>query len=375
MDILIPSAFGTEAVVKRQLYKLGYPDTVALDGKVSLCGDWNDVARLNVFLRSGERVLIKLATFNANTFDDVYDNVFRVRWFDYMDKNAHVLVDVKSSNSVLGAIKAIGGVMKKAIMNSLYSKYKIPLDENGDRYVVGLYIKNDVATLTLDTSGEGLHKRGYRTLAYSAPLKETLAATLIDLTVYNKDKQFADLFCGSGTLPIEACLKALNIAPGKNRNFDFENWKNIDKNCMKKAKEEALDCEIREKIKVFAYDINKNAISIARYHAKNAGVEEYIHFQASDMREFSSSKKYGVICSNPPYGERLGEEKEVLSLYRDLGKLVSSLPDWNAYILTSHPMLEACYGRNADKRRKLFNANIQCCFYSFMSKKPEMIKE
>ena len=371
MDILVPSAFGAEAVVKRQLYKLGYADTIALDGKISLTGDWDDVAKLNVFLRSGERVLIKLSSFSATTFDEVYDNVSKVRWFEYMDKSACVFVDVKSVNSVLGAVKSIGGVMKKAIMDSLYSKYHVTLTENGARYIVGLNIKNDVAPLTLDTSGEGLHKRGYRTLAYSAPLKETLAATLIDLTVYNKDKYFADLFCGSGTLPIEACLKALNIAPGKNRNFDFENWKNVDKSCVKRAKEEALDCELREKIKVFAYDINKNAISIARFHAKNAGVEEYIHFQASDMREFSSSKKYGVICSNPPYGERLGEEKEITKLYKDFGDLYRSLPDWNAYILTSHPLFENYFGKNADKRRKLFNANLQCYFYSYMSKKPD----
>lgn len=375
MDILVPSAFGAEAVVKRQLYKLGYSDTTALDGKVSLSGDWKDIARLNMFLRSGERVLLKIATFTATSFDEVYDNVSAIRWFDYMDKSACVLVDVKSVNSTLGAEKAVGGVMKKAIMNSLFAKYRVQLLEDGARYIVGLYIKNDVATLTLDTSGEGLHKRGYRTLAYSAPLKETLAATLIDLTVYNKDKQFADLFCGSGTLPIEACIKALNIAPGKNRSFDFENWKGIDKSVIKLTKEEALDGEIREKIKVFGYDINKNAISIARFHAKNAGVEEFIHFQASDMREFSSSKRFGVICSNPPYGERLGEEKEVTKLYKDLGALVSALPDWNAYILTSHPLFENCFGRNADKRRKLYNANIQCCFYSYMSKKPDGFKE
>lgn len=371
MEILIPCAFGTEAVVKRQLYKLGYENTSVDDGKIKLDGDFSDVARLNVFLRSGERVLIKLCSFTATTFDDVYDNVSKIRWFDYMDKSACVLVDVKSVNSTLGAVKAVGGVMKKAIMTYLQNKYKTQLNEDGARYIVRLNIKNDVATLTLDTSGEGLHKRGYRTLAYSAPLKETLAATLIDLTVYNKDKQFADLFCGSGTLPIEACFKALNIAPGKNRNFDFENWKDISPNYIKIAKEQANDTEIREKIKVFGYDINKNAISIAKYHAKNAGVEDYIHFQASDMREFSSSKRFGVICSNPPYGERLGEEKEVLGLYKDLGKLVFSLPDWNTYILTSHPLFEHTFGKNADKRRKLFNGNIQCCFYSYMSKKPD----
>lgn len=371
MDLLVPSAFGAEAVVKRQLYKLGYEDTLAIDGKILLKGDWADIARLNVFLRSGERVLIKLAQFSATTFDEVYDNVSKIRWWDYMDKSAKVLVDVKSSASVLGAVKAVGGVMKKAIMNSLSNKYKCTLEEDRARYIVGLSIKNDLATLTLDTSGDGLHKRGYRTLAYSAPLKETLASTIIDLTVYNKDKYFADLFCGSGTLPIEACIKALNIAPGKNRNFDFNEWKCVNNEHLKKAKQEALDTQLNEKIKVFAYDINKNAISIARFHARQAGVEDYIHFQASDMREFSSSKRYGVICSNPPYGERLGEEKEIIKLYKDFGTLFSSLPDWNAYVLTSHPLLESCFGRNADKRRKLYNANLQCYLYSFMSKKPE----
>lgn len=370
MDLLIPSAFGVEGIVKRQLSTLGYNDCKAEDGKVALCGDMSDVAKLNLYLRSGERVLIKLSSFTATTFDEVFENVSSIKWGDYMDSHAKVLVDVKSVNSVLKAEKAVGGVLKKAIMTSLEKRYGKKLNEDGARHVVGLSIKNDVATLTLDTTGEGLHKRGYRTLAYTAPLKETLASALIDLTFYDGNRPFADIFCGSGTIPIETALKARNIAPGINRNFDFEHFSFVDKKIIIDAKEEVKANEKPSCERIFAYDIDKNAISIARYHAKLAGVENDIHFQASDMRNFSSSHPYGVICSNPPYGERLSEYKQVAMLYKDLGKLVSSLPNWNAYFLTSFYDFERQYGKQADKKRKLFNANIECCFYSYFSSKP-----
>lgn len=370
MDLLIPSAFGVEGIVKRQLSALGYKDCRAEDGKVALVGDINDIARLNLHLRSGERVLIKISSFTAQTFDEVYENVSRIRWNDYMDSHAKVLVDVKSVNSTLKAEKAVGGVLKKAIMNVLEKKYGKKLNEDGAKHVVGLNLKNDVATLTLDTSGDGLHKRGYRTLAYSAPLKETLASALIDLTIYDGNRPFADIFCGSGTIPIETALKARNIAPGINRSFDFENFCFVDKNVIKKAREEAKAGEKDSCGRIFAYDIDKNAISIARYHAKQAGVENDIHFQASDMRSYSSSHPYGVICSNPPYGERLSDYKQVANLYKDLGKLIESLPNWNAYFLTSFYDFEKHYGKIADKKRKLYNANIECCFYSYFSSKP-----
>lgn len=371
MDLLIPSAFGVEAVVKRQLERLGYENTKAIDGRIAVNGDWQDVAKLNVNIASGERVLIKLMEFSANTFDNVYDNVFAYDFTQYLPKDAKILVYGKSVNSTLFAVKSLCSIVKKAIVDKLTSVYHCSLDENGARYMIEIALNNNIATVTLDTSGEGLHKRGYRSLAYTAPLKETLAAALIDLSVYNPDKYLVDLFCGSGTIPIEAALRAKNIAPGLYRDFDFDKWHCADKNALKLAKEQATDNIRRDKtLKISGFDIDKNAISIARYHAKQAKVGEDIHFQVADMREFSSKQRYGVMIANPPYGERLNSDKEVALLYKDLGAKFKSLPDWNFYILTSFNNFERVFGKRCTKNRKLYNANIECHYYSFMGAKP-----
>ncbi len=370
MDVLIPSAFGLEAVVKRQLSRLSY-DGKAIDGRILIGGlTENDVARLNVFLRSGERVLIRLAVFSARTFDDVYEAVYEYPWQDLMPVSARVLVDVKSVNSTLCALKATGSVMKKAIMTKLGDFYRASTCESGSRYIVSLSIRDDEATLCLDTSGDGLHKRGYRDLAYCAPLKETTAAALIDLTVFAPDKPFADLFCGSGTLPIEAAMIARGIAPGLNRDFDCGKWSDSYAEAIRQAKREARESERKNSPVIYACDIDPEAVSIARRHAKRARVSDCIEFEVADMRKFRSDLKYGVICSNPPYGERIGEEKQVLSLYHDLRKVVDALNTWSAYVLTSHPLFEREYGKPADKRRKIFNANLCCQYYSFLGPKP-----
>ena len=288
-------------------------------------------------------------------------------------------MDGKSVQSVLAAIKVSGGVAKKAIIRRLGDKLrsvKKTFSETGARSIVGVSIYKDEVTVTLDTSGDGLHKRGYRSLAYSAPLKETLASALIDSTFYNPDrdeeKPFADLFCGSGTLPIEAALKGLRIAPGINRDFDFTAWSCAPKGILERAKDEARAQERRNaKLQIFASDINPEAISIAKYHAKRAGVEKYIHFSVMDARNFTSEQKYGVLLSNPPYGERLSDEKQVQALMQGLGKTFRALPDWNAYILTSLPEFERYFGKTADKKKKLFNANLTCGFYSYFGKPPK----
>lgn len=372
MKLLIPSAYGLEAVVKRQLERIGYPDTRSVNGRVELEGDWSDVARLNLFLRSGERVLIQLSSFKAETFDELFDGVRSINWEDYLSPHARILMDGKSVKSKLGAIKATGGVAKKAIISRMIDKKRLKskfLDESGERYKVGISLLEDECSVTIDTSGEGLHKRGYRSKAYTAPLKETTAAGLIDLSYYFPDKQFADVFCGSGTLPIEAALKTRNIAPGINRDFDFENWRCAQKGVMAAAKEEALDVMERGRTpRIYASDISENAISIAKYHAARAGVEKDIEFHVADMRAFSSEERYGVMISNPPYGERLSDAEEVKVLYRDLGKTFRALPDWNGYFLTGFPDFERWFGKSAPKKRKLYNANIECCFYSYPSR-------
>jgi len=379
MKLLIPVASGLEQITKRQLFALGFERAPADNGRIEVEGNWQDVARLNVFLRSGERVLIVLARFMATTFDELYDGVYNIPWEDWLTVDSQILMDGKSVQSALAAIKVSGGVAKKAIIRRLSDKLKgarQTFSETGARSIVGVSVFKDEVTITLDTSGEGLHKRGYRSLAYSAPLKETLAAALIDSTFYNperdEEKPFADPFCGSGTLPIEAAMKGLKIAPGLNRDFDFTRWKCTDKGVLALAKDEAKSqIKTSAKLQIFASDINPKAISIAKYHAKQAGVEKYIRFSVADATKFTSAQKYGVLLSNPPYGERLGDEKEVQALMGEFGKAFRSLSDWNAYVLTALPDFERYFGKRADKKKKLFNANLVCGFYSYFGKPPK----
>ena len=379
MKLLIPVPAGIEQITKRQLLSLGYEKAPADNGRIEVEGDWQDIARLNVLLRSGERVLIVLAKFKAVTFDELFEGVYAIPWENWLSIDSKILMDGKSVQSTLAAIKASGGVAKKAVIQRLADKIRTgrkTFSESGARSIIGISIYKDEVTVTLDTSGEGLHKRGYRSLAYSAPLKETLASALIDSTFYNPDrdieKPFADIFCGSGTLPIEAAMKALHIAPGLQREFDFCAWECAPKGILQRAKEEAKDRENRSaKPIIFASDISENAISIAKFHAKRAGVEKNIRFFVADARSFKSDLKYGVLLSNPPYGERLGEEKEVRALMNGVGKAFRALPDWNAYILTALPDFERYFGKTADKKKKLFNANLVCGFYSYFGKPPK----
>ena len=379
MKLLIPVASGLEQTTKRQLFALGYEKAPADNGRIEVDGDFSDIAKLNVSLRSGERVLIKLGVFNAVTFDELYEGFYSIPWEDWLTVDSKILMDGKSVQSQLAAIKAAGGVAKKAIIRRLSDKIRSgrkTFAETGARSIVGFSVYKDEVTVTLDTTGEGLHKRGYRSLAYSAPLKETLAAGLIDSTFYNPDndpeKPFADPFCGSGTLPIEAAMKALRIAPGLHRDFDFTRWECAPKGVLDEAKAEARAKERRDISPIiFASDINPEAISIAKYHAKRAGVEKYIRFSVADARNFKSDLKYGVLLSNPPYGERLSDEKEVRALMSGFGKAFRALSDWNAYILTSLPEFERYFGKTADRKKKLFNANLVCGFYSYFGKPPK----
>ena len=379
MKLLIPVASGLEQITKRQLFSLGYEKAPADNGRIEIEGDWQDIARLNVFLRSGERVLIVLSRFHAVTFDELYEGIYAIPWENWLCADYKILMDGKSVQSTLAAIKVSGGIAKKAIIRRLADKLHLrraTFPETGPRAIVGVSVYKDEVTITLDTSGEGLHKRGYRSLAYSAPLKETLAAGLIDSTFYNPErdieKPFADVFCGSGTLPIEAAMKALNLAPGMHRGFDFTAWACAPNGILELAKQEAKDKENRAaKPVIFASDINPDAISIAKYHAKRAGVDGHIRFSVADATRFTCAQKYGVLLSNPPYGERLSEEKEVRALMQAFGKTFRALPDWNAYILTSLPDFERYFGKSADKKKKLFNANLVCGFYSYFGKPPK----
>lgn len=371
MEIMVSSAFGLEAVVKREMEKLGLENPKAIDGKVRATGSLKDVYRLNIALRSGDRVLIKLAEFKATTFEELFQNVAKIPFENYIKKTARILMDGNSVKSQLGAIKVSGGVIKKSIVERLSAYYNSELDESGDRVIVVFNIVNDLVTISLDTSGDGLHKRGYRVMNYTAPLKETLASGLIQLSVYNKEKSFADIFCGSGTIPIEACLYALNIAPNKNRHFDFEHFVDYDENLHRQVIQEEEAKEVKDfSPKIYASDINPEAIKLAKLHAKLMGVDKYITFEVRNMREFKSDEEYGVIISNPPYGDRIGDKDTIGELYTDFGKVFKSLKNWNCYCLTDNKMLEKYFAKKADKTRKLYNANIECKYYSFMSPKP-----
>lgn len=379
MKLLIPVAAGLEQTVKRQLNKLGYDKCPANGGRIAVEGDWSDVARLNVFLRSGERVLLKVAQFKATTFDELYDGMYAVNWENYLEMDSQILMDGKCIGSVLGAIKASGGVAKKAIISRLADKKKTgrrTFTESGARTIVGFSIFNDIVTVTIDTTGDGLHKRGYRTLSVAAPLKETLAAAILDSTFYNPDrdseKPLADPFCGSGTFPIEAAMKAWNIAPGAKRSFDFERWTFVPKQAITRAREEAKDGEQRNRsVHIFGSDINPKNVEIAKQHARQAGVADAIRFSVADARRFTCEIPHGILVCNPPYGERFSDQKEVQALMRDFAKAFRALPDWNAYVLTSLPEFERWFGKNADKKKKLSNANLVCGLYSYYGAPPK----
>lgn len=374
MEICVTSASGIEAVTKRELYKIiGKEDLSAINGRIKFEGDESDVAKCNLNLRTGNRVEIVLGGFKAETFDDLFDGVKSIPFEEYIDRDGKIIVSAKSVQSKLFAYSAIQSVSKKAICERLCKKYGVnELGESGARYKIEVAALKDYVTVTLDTSGDGLHRRGYRGLVGEAPLKETLAAALVELSVWNKTRPFADLFCGTGTIPIEACMIALNIPAGLNRSFDFQNWKRFDKKIFDRAAEEAkanivTDADLR----ISGFDIDDKQLKLARKHAELAGVDKYIHFQRADMRDFSSRFSHGVIISNPPYGERLSDRKEVEKLYRDYGKKVASLDDWCAYTLTPVDDFERLFGKKADKKRKIYNGKIECCYYSHLAPPPK----
>lgn len=370
LNIEVAVASGVEAVVKRELAKLGYTPSGANLGRITFEGDYADVLRANVFLRSANRVRIVLAKFEAATFDQLFDGVFAVRWQDVLVKDAKISVDAKSARSKLFALSSVQSITKKAIVSKLAATLGGSFDESGATYAIEVSILDDVATLSLDTSGEGLHKRGYRTYLGDAPIRETLAAAMIQLSVWNPDRVLVDPFCGSGTIPVEACLIGLDIAPGMNRSFACEQFPNAPL-VREKVQQEAHERIRRDrKLKIFGFDINKDAVKLALRHAERAGVKDNLHLQVQDMRDFSSKHAHGVIITNPPYGERLLDENQLKTLYRDFGKMTAKLDEWCVYAITSYRAFEKYFGRRADKTRKLFNSELECNFYQYLASPP-----
>ena len=373
-ELFAPCHFGLEAVLKREIINLGYEVTEVVDGRVSFKGSAEAIARCNVFLRTTERVMLKVGSFKAVTFDELFEKTKSLPWENFIPKDGKFWVKKASSiKSRLFSPSDIQRIVKKAIVDRLSGKYNLlRFPEDGSEYPIRITILKDEVTVGLDTSGESLHKRGYRKLTVKAPITETLAAALISLTPWKKDRLLIDPFCGSGTIPIEAAMIGLNIAPGIKREFQAMTWDNIlPKSLFKEAKKEAENLIDREtKLSIRGYDLDSSALDAARGNLLLAGLEGNIHFQQRDMRDISSAKKYGFIITNPPYGERLEEKDAMPELYKEMGKAFSKLDEWSYYIITGFEDAPKYFGRKPDKNRKIYNGMMKTYFYSYQGTKP-----
>lgn len=373
-ELIAPCHFGLESVLKREITDLGYDVSKVEDGRVTFVGDEEAIARANIGLRTAERILVKVGSFTAKTYDELFEATKALEWEDFIPKNARFnVVKASSIKSALFSPSDIQSIMKKAIVEHLKPVYGISwFDESGENYPIRVTIMKDEVTVGLDTTGDSLHKRGYRKLVSKAPIAENLAAALLDLTPWRPDRILVDPFCGSGTFPIEAAMKAANMAPGMNRDFTAMDWDNLMKaSTWKDAFDEARECvDISVETDIQGYDLDKNMVETARANARLAGVEKLIHFQQRDVKDLSHPKKYGFIITNPPYGERLEEKEALPALYKTLGDRFAMLDDWSMFIITSFDGVENAINRKADKNRKIYNGMIKTYFYSFMGKKP-----
>lgn len=373
-EFLAPCHFGLESVLKREISDLGYEITKVDNGRVFFKGDENAICRSNIFLRTTERVLLNVGTFKAMSFDELFEKTKAIPWEDYIPQDAKFWVTKATSvNSKLFSSSDIQSIMKKAIVERLKKVYNTSwFKEDGADYPIRVNIMKDVVTVGLDTTGESLHRRGYRKYASKAPITETLAAALIMLTPWNKDRILVDPFCGSGTFPIEAALIGCNMAPGMNRSFTAENWTNIvPKKAWYSAIEEAHDMIIKpDGMDIQGYDIDGDIIKAAMENAKLAEVEDYVHFQQRSVKDLSHRKKYGFIITNPPYGERLEEKEDIPKIYQEMGDALKELDSWSYFIITNYEDLEKQIGKKANKNRKVYNGMLKTYFYQFMGPRP-----
>jgi putative N6-adenine-specific DNA methylase len=375
VELIATAAFGLEAIVAHELRKLGYEELKVENGRVSFMADIAAIPRCNLWLRTADRLLIKMGEFEARTFDELFEKTKALNWNDWIPGDAQFPVEGKSIKSQLFSVPDCQAIVKKAIVEKMKQKHTIDwFPETGPRYRVEVALLSDRATLTIDSSGAGLHKRGYRKLSGDAPLKETLAAALIDISRWKPDRALIDPFCGTGTIPIEAALIGRNIAPGLGRVFVAESWPQIPARIWKQHRDEARDMIVQDQpLGIRGIDIDPNAIKLANYHAKEAGINNLISFHQGEARDLNSRYKYGYLISNPPYGERLSERDEVERLYREMTPVFQRLDTWSFYILTSHPSLEKLINRKSSKRRKVYNGRIQCTYYQFYGPKPEKL--
>lgn len=372
MELIATATFGLEAVIKRELQALGYTDLIVTDGKITFKADKKDIPKANLWLRAADRVLLKLGEFEALSFDELFEKTKALPWENWISREGKFTVNGKSVKSQLFSISDCQAIVKKAVVEKLKETYALEwFPETGPAFTIQVSLLKNVATLTIDTSGKGLHKRGYRQEAVEAPLKETLAAALIELSYWNKNRVLLDPFCGSGTIPIEAALWGRNIAPGLNRKFASEEWPTLEKTLWKEARVEAFNAIDHDTpIRIMASDIEPKAINTAKENALQAGVEDCIHFSAQSVDQLQIFEKYGVVITNPPYGERISERNEISHLYKAMGHKLRKAPTWSVYVLTPEEKFESLYGARAHRKRKLYNGNIKVDFYQYYGKRP-----
>ncbi len=373
-ELIAPCHFGLEAVLKREIIDLGYDVSLVEDGRVTFIGDAEAVCRANIFLRTAERILIKVGSFHAETYEELFQGTKNIAWENFIPRDGRFWVTKAASiKSKLFSPSDIQSVMKKAMVERLKEIYHIQwFEEDGEAFPIRVFLMKDQVTAALDTTGDSLHKRGYRKLTAKAPIAENLAAALLMLTPWKRDRILVDPFCGSGTFPIEAALMAANIAPGMNRSFQAEKWSHlIDSRQWYDASDEAremISMDIDTDIQ--GYDIDDSMVSIARENARLAGVDKMIHFQKRGVDQLSHSKKYGFIVTNPPYGERIEEKKNLPVLYRTIGERYKALDSWSMYLITAYDQAESALGLKAAKNRKIYNGMMKTYFYQFPGPKP-----
>lgn len=370
--IIITTSFGLESLIKRQLLEEGYKDFKVLNGKIILNGNLDDIGYLNLNLREADRVFLEISSFEAKSFEQLFENINKIDWFDYLNIDDNFIVNARTYKSKLFSLPSIQSISEKAIINSLKRKYKIStFKKTGTRVKIEVMIEKNIVSLCLDTSGDGLHKRGYREGSVKAPIRENLAAALIDLSFYKDDRFLFDGFCGSGTILIEAARKERNIAPGLDRDFDFTSFKFFDKKRFEKIKKESYQkIDYDKKINILGSDISKNAINLAKNNALNAGVYEDITFLNKDFREINLKDNFGVFISNPPYGERLSKfDKEKISKMID--NKFKNLNTWSMFIISSDEKIDRNIKRKISKKRKLYNGGEKVDLYQYFGKKPK----
>lgn len=377
IELIATATFGLESVVAHEVRTLGYKDVTVENGKVTFLADELAICRCNLWLRSADRVLVKMGEFRATTFEELFQQTKALPWPDWIPENANFPVEGKSIKSQLHSVPDCQAIVKKAVVEKMKQVYhKDWFEETGPRYTIEVALLKDIVTLTIDTTGSGLHKRGYRKLSSQAPLKETLAAGLISIARWYPDRVLLDPCCGSGTIAIEAALIGHNLAPGLGRTFTAETWPSMAKDLWSKARQEALEVANRDtQLRIYGTDIDKEVLSLARYHAKQAGVENSIHFQQVPVAKVRSKQKYGFIITNPPYGQRLGEAPEVEKLYREMGEAYSHFDTWSCFVITSYEQFEHLFGKRADKKRKLYNGRVECHYYQYLGPRPPRPKQ